>query len=230
MSFVDATQPTGAPPAFLPLRQAASGGSSAPFVESLRAQIRSQVTQVLAQQIPGSGQTLINGVRAQTLQQALQPAFSTGASGVPQVYTGTQTATGPWADVARGIGAHYLSPQDAAIFARQMALESGNFDPDVIAGRKVSAAGAQGIAQLMPSSYPNVNRLDPIASLNAAAGTMRDNLRLYNGDMRKALAAYNAGTATVNGLVSRLGANWEQGLPQETRRYLQALLGSAPAG
>ncbi len=224
MSLVGPVEPNAAA-AFLPLRPAAAGGAGAPFVESLRAQIRSQLTQALAQQIPGSGQTLINGVRAQALQQALQPAFS-GAAGVPQYYIGTQTATGPWADVARGIGAQYLSPQDAQIFARQMALESGNFDPDVIAGRKVSAAGAQGIAQLMPSSYPNVNRLDPIASLNAAAGTMRDNLRLYNGDMRKALAAYNAGTATVNGLVSRLGADWEQGLPQETRRYLQALLGS----
>ena len=228
MSFVGSAQPSAAPPAFLPLRPAAAGGSTAPFVESLRAQIRSQLTQALAQQLPGSGQTLINGVRAQVLQQALQPAFS-GAGGVPQFYTGTQAATGPWADVARGIGGQYLSPQDAEVFARQMALESGNFDPDVIAGRKVSSAGAQGIAQLMPSSYPNVNRLDPIASLNAAAGTMRDNLRLYNGDMRKALAAYNAGTATVNGLVSRLGADWEQGLPQETHRYLQALLGGAPA-
>lgn len=167
-------------------------------------------------------------MRAQVLQQALQPALSSGAAGVPQFYTGTQATTGPWADVTRGIGARYLSPQDAEIFTRQMALESGNFDPDVIAGRRVSAAGAQGIAQLMPTSYPNVNRLDPIASLNAAADTMRANLQLYNGDMRKALAAYNAGTATVNELVSRLGAGWEQGLPQETRRYLQTLMGSAP--
>jgi len=227
MSLVGPAQPNVAAPAFLPLRQAAAAGSGAPFVESLRAQVRSQLTQALAQQLPGAGQTLINGVRAQVLQQALQPALSTGSGGVPQSYTGTQQATGPWADVARGIGGQYLAPQDADIFARQMALESGNFDPDVIAGRKVSSAGAQGIAQLMPSSYPNVNRLDPIASLNAAAGTMRDNLRLYNGDMRKALAAYNAGAATVNSLVSRLGADWEQGLPQETRRYLQALLGSA---
>ncbi len=216
-----ATQPNAEPAAFLPLRQAASGsGAGASFVASLRAQVREQVTQALAQQIPGAGQALINGVRAQVLQQALQP-------GAPQVYTGTQTASGPWADVARGIGAQYLSPQAADVFARQMALESGNFDPDVIAGHKVSAAGAQGIAQLMPASYPNVNRLDPIASLNAAAGTMRSNLQLYSGDLRKALAAYNAGTATVNELISQLGANWEQGLPQETQQYLQMLLGSA---
>jgi len=221
-----AAAPSAEPPAFLPLRQTASSNGPA-FIESLRAQVRSQLTQALAQQMPGSGQTMINGVRAQVLQQALQPALA--GVGAPQVYTGGQAATGPWADVARGIGGQYLSPQDADVFARQMALESGNFDPDVIAGRKVSAAGAQGIAQLMPASYPNVNRLDPIASLNAAAGTMRDNLQLYHGDLRKALAAYNAGTATVNDLVNRLGANWEQGLPQETQRYLQMLLGKPPA-
>ncbi|MFN8557074.1 MAG: hypothetical protein U0531_06890 [Dehalococcoidia bacterium] len=44
--------------------------------------------------------------------------------------------------MAKDIGRQYLSPQVADLFSRQMALESGNFDPDVIAGRRVSSAGA----------------------------------------------------------------------------------------
>ena len=133
--------------------------------------------------------------------------------------------SGQWADLARQIASKYLPGQLPDVFTRQMALESGNFSPAVIDGQIVSPAGAQGIAQLMPASYPNVNRLDPVASLNAAAQTMRDNLQQFGGDMRKALAAYDAGGATVSSLVQRLGANWESGLPAETRQYLAAILG-----
>jgi len=133
--------------------------------------------------------------------------------------------TGPWADLVRRIGAQYLPGQLVEVFTRQMALESGNFSPDVIYGRIVSPAGAQGIAQLMPASYPNVDRLDPVASLNAAAQTMRDNLERFGGDIRKALAAYDCGVGTVVALVQRLGPNWESGLPAETRQYLAAILG-----
>lgn len=133
--------------------------------------------------------------------------------------------TGPWADLTRRIGAQYLPGQLVEVFTRQMALESGNFSPDVIYGRIVSPAGAQGIAQLMPASYPNVDRLDPVASLNAAAQTMRDNLERFGGDIRKALAAYDCGVGTVTALVQRLGPNWESGLPAETRQYLAAILG-----
>jgi soluble lytic murein transglycosylase-like protein len=156
--------------------------------------------------------------RSSALQQSL--LTRTSARPVP---------TGEWADVTRSIGAKYLPQSLLDVFTKQIALESGNFNPDVIYGRTVSAAGAEGIAQLMPSSYPNVNRLDPTASLNAAAATMKDNLQRYGGDVAKALAAYNAGTGTVDGLVARLGSAWQQGLPAETRLYLSELLGGANA-
>lgn len=135
------------------------------------------------------------------------------------------TTSGQWADLTHAIGAQYLPDQLADVFTRQMALESGNFAPDVIDGRRVSSAGAQGIAQLMPASYPNVDRLNPVASLHAAASTMRDNLQQFGGDTRKALAAYDAGGGAVSALVQRLGPAWESGLPDETRRYLAAILG-----
>lgn len=202
-------------PAFLPLRQ--TGGSG--FSQSLRAQIRAEVTDAIAGGTPdSSGSAAIQGktiAKTSALQQSLLTRTSRPAP------------TGQWADLTKSIGSQYLSPQVADVFTRQIALESANFDPAVINGQRVSSAGAQGIAQLMPSSYPNVNRLDPVASLHAAGQTMKANLQQYNGDLRKALAAYNAGSGTVSGLVARYGANWEQGLPRETQIYLREILGGA---
>jgi hypothetical protein len=203
------------PPAFLPVPRTAGG-----FAQSLRGQIRALVSDQLARDMAGqpmaaggSSSTTVAG-RASALQQAL---LTRGAQ---------LTETGHYADLTRSIGGQYLSPETADVFVRQMALESANFDPDVISGRRVSSAGAEGIAQLMPSSYPHVNRLDPVASLHAAAATMRDNLARFGGDLRKALAAYNAGAGRVAADVARLGPNWESGLPAETQTYLRELLGA----
>lgn len=204
-------QGSGTVPAFLPLRR--SGGSD--FSASLRAQIRGEVTDAIASDLAGPDAGSV--ARSSALQQSLlgrKPLDS------------NQSA---WAQLSKNIAGQYLDANTSEVFARQMALESGNFDPDVIYGRRVSTAGAEGIAQLMPSSYPQVNRLDPVASLHTAASTMRSNLQTYGGDLRKALAAYNAGAGTVNSLVARLGANWESGLPDETKLYLRELLGTRNA-
>lgn len=198
----------GQTPAYLPQRTAAGSG----FGDALRAQVREEIGRALAAG-PATGASSAGGRSA--LAQSLLTRSTRPAP------------TGPWADTARQIGSQYLSPDVANVFSRQMALESGNFDPDVISGRRVSSAGAEGIAQLMPSSYPNVNRLDPVASLHAAGGTMRANLQQFNGDLRKALAAYNAGGGRVQQAVSRLGVAWEQDLPAETQLYLRELLGNA---
>jgi soluble lytic murein transglycosylase-like protein len=206
-------QPASRTPAFLPLQRPSNSGSG--FSETLRAQIRAEVADLLASKgdVPAAATA-----RNAALQQSL--LTRTSARPVP---------TGEWADLTRSIGAKYLPQNVLDVFTKQIALESGNFNPDVVYGRTVSAAGAEGIAQLMPSSYPNVNRLDPTASLNAAAATMKDSLQHYGGDIAKALAAYNAGAGTVDGLVARLGSAWRQGLPPETQLYLSELLGGANA-
>jgi soluble lytic murein transglycosylase-like protein len=80
-----------------------------------------------------------------------------------------------------------------ALMAGQLMAESG-FDPD--AG---SPAGAQGIAQFMPSTaaaYGLADPFDPVASIDAEAHLMADLLRQF-GSPELALAAYNAGPAPV---------------------------------
>jgi nitroreductase len=81
----------------------------------------------------------------------------------------------------------------AALLAGQLMAESG-FDPD--AG---SPAGAQGIAQFMPStaaSYGLANPYDPVAAIDAEAHLMSDLIHRF-GSPELALAAYNAGPAPV---------------------------------
>ncbi|MDX6604368.1 MAG: hypothetical protein QOF23_877 [Solirubrobacterales bacterium] len=81
----------------------------------------------------------------------------------------------------------------AALLAGQLMAESG-FDPN--AG---SPAGAQGIAQFMPSTaaaYGLTDPYDPLAAIDAEAHLMSDLIRQF-GSPELALAAYNAGPAPV---------------------------------
>jgi hypothetical protein len=105
---------------------------------------------------------------------------------------------------------------DPAIFERQIDAESG-FAEDVIHGRRVSRAGAQGIAQFMPATAKGmgVNPLNPMEALDGAARLMASYVKKY-GNWKDALTAYNGGP----GLVGR-------GLPAETVGYIANIIGGA---
>jgi hypothetical protein len=81
----------------------------------------------------------------------------------------------------------------AALLAAQLMAESG-FDP-----LASSPAGAEGIAQFMPSTaaaYGLANPFDPAEAIDAQAHLMSDLIRQF-GDPQLALAAYNAGPGAV---------------------------------
>jgi muramidase (phage lysozyme) len=106
---------------------------------------------------------------------------------------------------------------------KQMMVESGG-NPNA-----VSPAGAQGAFQFMPATWeqykpsPSASPFNPEAASKAYDKYMGALLTMFNGDQRKAAAAYNAGEGRVKNLVQQYGNNWEQHLPNETKGYLKKI-------
>lgn len=103
---------------------------------------------------------------------------------------------------------------DPELVLAVVGVESG-FEP-----RAQSPKGAQGLMQLMPATAVELgvtDRLDPAANLDGGSRYLDSLLRKYRGDLRRALAAYNAGP----GAVARYG-----GVPpyRETQEYVRRVL------
>ena len=83
-----------------------------------------------------------------------------------------------------------------------------------------SLANERSIAQLMPGTARDlgVNPDDPFANLEGGARYLREQLDRFDGNLEKALAAYNAGPGRV------IRAN---GVPRirETQAYVAAIMG-----
>lgn len=111
----------------------------------------------------------------------------------------------------------------AQVFYRMMKQESGNFDSDVVEGRRASSAGAQGIAQFMPATAreQGVDPLNPEQALRGGAAYLQKLIAYFDGEVAKGVAAYNAGAGRVEKAVAAGGANWAASLPGETQSYLQ---------
>jgi soluble lytic murein transglycosylase-like protein len=103
---------------------------------------------------------------------------------------------------------------DPALVLAVVSVESG-FRP-----RAVSPKGAQGLMQLMPRTAASLgvsDAFDPEQNVDAGVRHLESLVRLYGGDLTRALAAYNAG----QGAVARHG-----GVPpyRETRAYVRRVL------
>ena len=87
----------------------------------------------------------------------------------------------------------------APILAAMFHHESAGFDPNVIAGRRLSSAGAIGIAQFMPGTAADmgVDPRNPQQAIDGGAKYLKQMLDMFGGDMRLALTAYNAGPGNV---------------------------------
>lgn len=124
------------------------------------------------------------------------------------------------------------APDDIKAMIHKAATEAG-IDPvlfDALIGQEssynptaTSSAGAQGLAQLMPKTAASLgvmNPFDPAENLRGGAKYLAQMMKQFNGDVRLALAAYNAGP----GAVKRAG-----GVPPiaETQHYVKTIMNKA---
>ncbi|MCU1490779.1 MAG: Lytic murein transglycosylase [Acidimicrobiaceae bacterium] len=142
-------------------------------------------------------------------------AASTSPSPTSEGTTAIGSVQVPSADASLVQQASSSSGVPASLLAALLQTESG-FDPTA-----VSSAGAEGIAQLLPSTAAaaGVNPNDPAQAIPAAASILAGNERQL-GSWDLALAAYNAGM----GAVEQAG-----GIPQNgtTPSYVQTILSEA---
>lgn len=108
------------------------------------------------------------------------------------------------------------------LLARLLYQES-RYREDIINGTVQSHAGAQGIAQIIPYWHPDVDPLDPIASIKYAGKYLKQ-LFLALGSWEKALMAYNWGIGNV-----RKFENGESVPPTETINYINEIMADIPA-
>jgi len=108
---------------------------------------------------------------------------------------------------------------------REVVRAESNFNPSA-----VSQAGAKGLMQLMDQTARAMNVrnvYNPDENLAGGTKYLKSLLDRYDGNVKVALAAYNAGP----GRVSRLGIDSDEELeekysqlPQETQRYVEKIM------
>lgn len=108
---------------------------------------------------------------------------------------------------------HNLPPK----ILMRIAQQESAFRDDIITGQTTSAAGAQGIMQIVPKWHQNVDPLNVAEAIDYAGGYLRS---LYDrfGDWQLALAAYNWGQGNL--------AKWlrsEAAMPAETKNYVKQI-------
>jgi soluble lytic murein transglycosylase-like protein len=164
---------------------------------------KSLIEKILPDEVPHPEP--VNPASLQLPAASTPPSAGRGAELRDTVYTGLITAAAE---------THGVDP----ILIQALIQVESNYRP-----RARSSKGAMGLMQLMPAvarEYRVRNAYDPASNIDAGVRKLKSLIDSMQGDLRLALAAYNAG----EGAVSRFG-----GIPpyRETQNYVSKILAIA---
>ncbi len=187
-----------------------SSGGAASFQQTLEKEMKER-----------TGKAMGAAAGEQDRARRTAPTVPTSGTGAVNGPAGTQAASAAASSAAAPDSMFYGVIREAAekygidpkLVSAVAEVESG-FEPQA-----VSATGAVGVMQLMPETADSlgVNPYDPSQNIDGGARYLKQMLDTFDGDLRKAVAAYNAGPEAVR----EYG-----GVPpyRETQQYVSSVL------
>ena len=187
-------------------------GGAASFRQMLTEEIKSKTPKRSAPAVNAKGAQPSNSASPSKPAQGAGNTTRTGAE--PKTAAARETAAPPdsayYETIRQAAGKYGVDPKLVSAVAE---VESG-FQQGA-----VSATGAVGVMQLMPETAESlgVNPYDAAQNIEGGAQYLKQMLDTFDGDLRKAVAAYNAGPEAVR----EYG-----GVPpySETQQYVSSVL------